>query len=169
MEVSMSQPDGHRERIRAEATTWLTKLLEHPRLEGISKPTSIIGYLYIDGTPRQLITGRWEVNETSVSLAGSTSSQSVPVFTRLAILTGVANLCGIMTGPLMDRFTASLVREIQASTFQIHNLMVSSVVKPRRIAVDNTNCRIAAEVNGVWTLPGGAPVQVDETWITMNF
>lgn len=167
MDISMVPRNS--ETIRTEAIRWLDSLLVTPSLSGYYLPPSIRGYIYIDGAPRALVSGSWQVASDIVYLARN--GDGVPVMTKLAILTAIANMTRAIENniPLMEKISTRLVEEIKASTIAIHNLMIASPVRPNRLAIDQVNCRVAADMNGSWFLPGGAPIGVDNTWIIMDF
>lgn len=167
MDISIRHP--HPDTIKAESAKWLMSLLDTPGLSGQHLPSYIRGYIFIDGVPRALCSGSWQISSDLIYLARS--GDHVPMFTKLAILTAIGNMTGALDNnmALVEKLSTRLVAEIRASTMMIHGLMLTSAVKPTRLAVDQVNCRVAADLNGSWFLPGGAPVEVDNTWIIMDF
>lgn len=154
---------------KQEVTQWIINLLGRPQLDGHTKPASLSGHLYINNIAKLIGAGRWAIEETTIFVGGTSTSDSVPVFTRLAILAAIAKAVDIMAGPLVERFSTRLAEEIRKQTQQVYGLMLTSSIRPQRLAVDMANCLVATEINGQWSLPSGAPAEVTESWIIMNF
>lgn len=157
------------ESLKTTTTNWITSLLLDPNFSGADKPSSIKGYLYVNEVPMILQRGTWQITGDSIYLARTNSE--VPNMTKLAIITAIASMTGILQNNtvLVERISTRLVEEIRLSTLAVHKLMLASTARPTRLAIDNIGCRVAAEMDGTWFLPGGAPVEVDSTWIIMNF
>jgi hypothetical protein len=70
---------------------------------------------------------------------------------------------------VLNAISAKLVTLIRESTTSVYSSLVVSQITPKRLAVNLANCQVAAEINDRWALPGGAPAEVDASWITMDF
>lgn len=167
MEISIKPPDPdvHKPVI----TDFLNRVLDHPLFYGPSKPLAIRGYLWINGAPRLLSDGSWQIGADAIYL--SRPSEHVDQFTKLSIITGIASFTGVLEGnlELVQKISTRLTGLIRDHTQVVHSLMVSSTVKPSKLAVNQSTCQVAANINDGWFLPGGAPVEVDESWIIMDF
>ena len=152
----------------ALAKGWLQRILAQPSLGGIEFPRELKGYIYVDNVPHQLTRGSWSIRDQCVYLA--TSSTSVDPLTRLGILTTVANMYDAITDPvIVELITTRLCSAISESVRSVYHGFVRGTQAPSRLAIDQTNARVAAEMNGSWFLTSGAPVTVDNTWIIMDF
>ena len=155
--------------IKDETSKWLLALLGRANLDGVSKPVSLTGHVYINNAPKLYLAGRWQLDDSFIHLAGTTSDQNISSFSRLAILAAIAKSTGVMEGPLVERFSVRLAEEIRKQTQQVYGLIVSATQTPQRMAIDPVGCQVATEINGRWTLQSGATVEVGESWIIMNF
>ncbi len=152
----------------ATAKIWLQRTLATPSLTGHEFPRELRGYLYIDNVPHFLQRGSWAIGDGTIYLAGS--STSIDPLTRLAVLTTVANMYDAVTDPtIVELITTRLVNAISESVRTIYHGFIRGTQAPSRLAVDQANARVAAEMNGSWFLTSGAPVTVDSTWIVMDF
>lgn len=167
MRFSVSHPD--KEALKGITIPFLTRVLDAPTLGGIELPGGIRGYIYVDGRARHLVNGNWEVQDDVIYLARGTTR--LDPFTKLGILGAIASLTGAVDEQvIIDKLSARLVQAIQESTVGIYaSLLRVEAGRPTRLAIDQANCRVAAELNGAWHLSSGAPVEVDDTWIIMDF
>ena len=166
MDISLVPPN--RPELTSVTVTWLRRLLETPSLSGVDLPTGIKGYIYINQIPMALVRGTWSISDDCIYLART--SGSVDSLTKLGILAAVASLSYARENPgIVELFATRMVEEIKKLTRVIHNHLVVSPTRPSRLAIDQVNCRVAAELNGAWFLPGGTPVEVDNTWIIMDY
>jgi len=150
------------------AKNWLARILNTPLLEGAELPREIKGYIYINNIPLDLKRGSWVI-DGSTCYVGS-SSPTVEPLSRLAIITCIANLTGAIDDPaIVSLIERKLLTTISDSVRTVYHGFVKSTVNPSRLAIDQTNNRIAAELNGGWYLTSGSPVEVDHTWIVMDF
>ena len=167
MHISL-QPQNPEARL-ANAKPWLTRILTSPTLSGYELPRDLKGYIYIDDIPYQLARGSWQSDGSGVMYVGGTSSQIEPL-TRLAIISCIANLTGAIDDPAIVRLIeAKLVTTISDSIRTVYHGFVRSDQSPSRLAIDNVNSRVAAEIGGRWLLTSGAPAEVNETWTVMDF
>jgi hypothetical protein len=58
---------------------------------------------------------------------------------------------------------------MKEETIGVYNSVIRASNRPSRIALDQTNGRVAAEIKGTWLLTSGAPAEVDDKWIIMDF
>ena len=152
----------------ASAKTWLQRILAQPSLGGIEFPRELKGYIYVDNVAHQLTRGTWTISDQCVYLAGT--STNVDPLTRLGVLTTVANMYDAITDPaIVELITTRLCSAISESVRSVYHGFVRGTQAPSRLAVDQANARVAAEMNGSWFLTSGAPVTVDNTWIIMDF
>ena len=166
MQISTQIPDNTI-RLR-DATLWLTRILDSPTLSGVDLPGTIKGYIYIDRVPHNLHYGTWTMDGTTLYLARSAAN--IEPLTRLAILACIANMTGANENPVIaEKLSTRLVQAVSESVRSVYNGLVTSINKPSRLAIDHVNCRVAAEMNGAWFTTSGVPVEVDSTWIVMDF
>lgn len=148
--------------------TWLRRLLETPSLSGHDLPNHVRGIIYIDQVPMYLTRGSWQISEDHIYLART--SGAVDSLTKLGVLAVVASLTHAKENPaIVELFSTRLVEEIKNLSRIVHSHLVTSPTRPTRLAIDQVNCRVAAEINGAWFLPGGTPIEVNESWIIMDF
>lgn len=167
MQVSMQHPD--RPALKAVAIPFLTRILDAPTLGGVELPAGVKGYVYIDGRPRALANGSWELQDDIVYLARS--GARVDPFMKLGILGAVANMTGAIEDPaIVSKLSGRLAQAVQESTVSTYGaIMRVDSARPTRIAIDQPGARVAAELHGAWHLSSGAPVEVDDKWIIMDF
>lgn len=166
MRISL-QPNDPAPRL-ASAKAWLTRILSTPTLSGVDLPRDIKGYIYINDVPHQLARGAWVIGD-GLCYIGNTN-ENVDPLTRLAVLTCIANMTGAIADPaIVALIEGKLVSTISDSVCSVYHGFMRSTVNPSRLAIDQFNNRIAAELNGGWYLTSGAPVEVDNTWIVMDF
>jgi hypothetical protein len=156
--------------IRAVATPWLHRLLDDPRMCGTVAPEQVRGYLYIQETPRQIAYGTWQVGVDAIYLPRAGNDPIVHPLTKLAIISAIAAMTGATSDPeLVTKITTKLVVLLKEEAIGTYANIVRSYHKPSRLAIDQENYQIAAEMDGRWLLPSGAPTEVGENWITMDF
>ena len=166
MQISAVPLDG--DSIRATAVRWLDVLLASPDLTGTTFPESIKYYLYVDGIPKRLIYGSWQVTGDHLYLPGR-SSQIEPL-TRLSILAAIAAITGASRTPsIVEKISQQLVTILNESTKTIYKSIITSPQAPSRLAIDQEHLLVAAEINNTWMLTSGAPVEVTDKWIIMDF
>lgn len=166
MRISL-QPNDPTSRL-ANAKAWLTRILSTPALNGVELPRDIKGYIYINDVPHTIARGTWQL-DGSTCFVGNTSEQVDPL-SRLAILTCIANMTGAIDDPaIVALIEGKLVSTISDSIRSVYHGFIKSTVNPNRLAIDQANNRIAAELNGGWYLTSGAPVEVNDSWIVMDF
>lgn len=166
MHISL-QPNDRTARLNS-TKAWLVHILNTETLSGIDLPRDIKGYVYINNEPHQLARGPWMIGD-GVCYVGNTSDQ-VESLTRLAVLTCIANMTDAINDPaIVALIEAKLVSTISDSVRSVYHGFIRSTAAPSRLAIDQTNNCIAAELNGGWFLTSGSPVEVDSTWIVMDF
>lgn len=166
MKISL-QPTDNTTRL-AHAMTWLTRLLEAPTLAGTDIPSSIRGYIYIDDIPHQISPGTWQISD-NIIYCGRNAGTVEPL-TKLAILTCIANMTGALENTaIADKITARLTQVITDSARSVYAGFIRATQRPSRLAVDQVNCRVAVYLNDGWFLTNGTPVEVNDTWIVMDF
>ena len=167
MRISSVAPDPtHR---ITTVTNWLLPILTTPTLIGRSFPTEAHCSIYVDGMSRLVMGGSWNVESTYI-YAPQEAASRVSLLDRLAILAAIAGATGAGQDPkIQEALATALVRMIRESAVSIHSSIVVSATPPTRMAINMNNAQLAAEVGGHWTLPGGAPVEVDNTWTTLDF
>ncbi len=166
MNISINHPDKNA--YKAVGVTWLQQVLDSPGLQGYELPTNIKGYIYINGMARLISPGSWEMNSDTVYMARSATP--IEPLTRLALLSAVANLTGAIEEPtIVEKITSRLEGIIQDSVKSVYAGFLRSAITPSRLAVNQVTCQVAVELNGAWALSNGTPVEVNESWITMNF
>ena len=166
MDISL-QPTDNTIRLR-DATQFLTRILDSPQLSGWNIPISIRGVLYINNTPRLIHQGSWQLDESTIYLAGSASL--VEPLTRIAILTAIANMTGAIENPtIVEKISARLSQAISEAVRSTYSGIVRSAQRPNRLAVNTALAQVAAEINGTWLTTSGAPVEVNNSWIIMDF
>lgn len=167
MIISVEGPS--KDAIRVLTIAWLTRVLSNNELQGVEKPHALHGYIYIDGTPRVLYGGAWQLNTDAIYLA-NISRNALDPFTKLGILAAVGHVGNAMDDPgVIEKFSGQLARILREGVATVYGNIVRSTRNVSRLAVDKDGCRIAAEMNGGWFLPNGLPVEVNDTWITMGF
>jgi len=166
MDITL-QPVDNTERM-TQAVTWLRRLLESPTYGGVEKPAIIVGYLYIDNIPHLLETGSWQIGDGHIYCARNSSS--VEPLTRLAILATIAHITGaIHNADIRNTLVTRISHEIANSTRTVFRGILQTPDPVSRIAIDQENLQVAAEIGGRWISPAGIPMEVKESWITMNF
>jgi hypothetical protein len=166
MHISLQPIDPTPRLVSAKA--WLTRILNTPLLSGVDLPRDIKGYIYINDVPHVINRGSWAIENTSLYVGGT--SDQVDPMSRLAILTCIANLTGAIADPaIVALIEGKLVSTISDSIRSVYHGFMKSTVNPSRLAIDQSNNRIAAELNGGWYLTSGAPVEVNDQWIVMDF
>jgi len=156
--------------VAAAATPWLHRLLDEPRMCGTGLPAVIRAYIYVSEQPHQLIYGSWQVAEGSIYLPRLAGDCTVHPLTKLAILAALASYTGATNdATLVTKITTRLVGLLKEEAMGTYSNVVRSYTTPSRLAIDQDNYQIAAELNGRWLLPSGAPVEVNDKWITMDF
>lgn len=153
---------------KARAVRYLSCLLDHPRLTGPTLPTEFNGLLWIDNVPKRVTGGYWEIMGNNIVIGAE--GANTPLIDRLAILSALSAMLGVSTDPVIQqKVMTALTRILQESTTTIYGALVASVARPNRLAINMSQCLVAAELNNAWFLPSGAPVEVTDSWITMNF
>ncbi len=166
MDISLVAPN--RPELTNTTVIWLRRLLEQPSLSGSDLPNGIRGYVYINQIPLALTRGSWTIDDNTIYLART--SGTVDSLTKLGILAVIAQLTHARENPgIIELFSTRMVEEIKNLTRVIHSHLIVSPTRPNRLAIDQVNCRVAAEINGAWFLPGGTPVEVDNSWIIMDY
>lgn len=166
MRISL-QPNDPAPRL-ASAKAWLTRILSTPTLSGVDLPRDLKGYIYINDVPHVLARGTWQLDGSTCFVGNA--SELVDPLSRLAILTCIANMTGAIDDPaIVALIEGKLVSTISDSIRSVYHGFVRSTVIPSRLAIDQSNNRIAAELNGGWYLTSGAPVEVNDSWIVMDF
>lgn len=161
------QPSDNTARLR-DATIFLTRILDSSTLSGWSIPSSIKGVIYINNTPRHLAQGSWQIDGSVVYVASS--SELVEPLTRIAILTAIANLTGVIENPaIVEKISTRLTQAISESVRSVYAGIVRSTQQPTRLAVNTVLAQVAAEINGSWFTTSGSPVEVNDSWIVMDF
>ena len=156
--------------IRESAITWLQDILNRPAFSGIYIPENIKGYIYVNNEPRLLKQGGWEINNGTGYIALARNPGLVDNFTKLGILSCIANMTGVMQDPsIIELFSQKLVVCVTEVVRNLHGNIIRSNIPPTRLAIDQANYLVAAELNGSWHLTSGAPVEVTESWIIMDF
>lgn len=166
MQITL-QPTDPAQRLNV-SKVWLQRILSHPTLSGYELPREVKGYIYINNSPRILQRGAWAISDDSVYIASH--GGIVEPLTKLAILGCVANLTGAINDPaITELFTTRLSRAIAESVSTVYHGLISTTQAPSQLAVDITGSRVAAKINDRWLLTSGAPVEVDASWIVMDF
>lgn len=124
--------------------------------------------MYVDGRPRWLTYGHWEIGGSVLYLPAP--GTNIAILDRLAILSAFASINGLMGDPEVQTLvTTRLCDLIKEATMNVYQTVIGATEPPRRLAVKSSTNQIASEIAGQWFLPGGSPVTVDDTWITMDF
>lgn len=166
MQVSSIPPN--QEAVTEAATRWLLRVLDDPNMCLSMLSSEIKGYLYIDGTPRTILYGSWQITSDSIYLprAGGT----VEPLSKLAILSAIASMTKASSNPvIVEKITQKLAILLNEATKSIYNSVITGTHRPSRLAIDLEGLQIAAELNNTWLLTNGAPAMVDDKWITMDF
>lgn len=151
-----------------EATNWLLGVLEDPSFTGSYPPRYLYTTIYINGLPYIIQAGRWSIGETAISLASP--NNSVDPLRRLAIISAIAGANKLGTIPeIVNALSKRLCKLIEDSTRSVSHNLINSRQAPTRIAVNMSDAKIAAEIAGQWFLPGGTPIEVTDSWTTMDF
>lgn len=167
MNITVEPPSAND--IRHSTVMWLSRVLSNNDLQGVEKPASLHGYIYIEGVARCIYGGGWQINSDCVYVA-NVSRNIIDPFTKLAILAAVGHVGNAMDDPVViEKFSGQLARIMREGVASVYGNMVRSTRNISRLAVDKDGCRIAAEMNGGWFLPNGAPVEVTNAWIIMGF
>ena len=163
------EPDDLLERKNA-TVIWLMRILEAPTLSGTELPSSIRMYLYIDGQYKHVSRGAWEINSDQIYLAKPSTSVSCTPYIKLGILAAIAHFTGASEDPrIIEKLSARLVETIKENTLNVYSSIVRAGKKPSYIAIDQANAKIAAQLDGKWLSPSGAPVEIDPSWVVMGF
>lgn len=153
----------------ATITNWMLPILASPTLTGRSFPTEAHCSIYVDNAAKLVMGGSWNI-ENSYIYVPQEAIGRVSLLDRLAVLAAIAGATGIGADQrIQDAIVTTLIRLIRESTVSLHSSLVVSAVPPTRLAINMTTAQLAANVAGRWTLTGGAPVEVDESWITLDF
>ena len=156
--------------VASAAIVWLNRLLDDPRLCGPNLPDYIRMHMYVNSTPRPVRFGTWQITDDTIYLPRAGSDSVVHPLTKLAILSAIASHTGaIRDAGLVTKITTKLGLLLKEEALGTYSNVVRSHHKPSRLAIDQDNFQIAAEMDGRWLLPSGAPVEVGDKWITMDF
>jgi hypothetical protein len=148
---------------------WMLPILASPNLTGRTFPTEAHCTIFVDGVSKVVMGGSWNLENNYVYLPQEAIGR-VSALDRLAIMAAIAGATGAGQDPRVhEALATNLVRLIRESATSIHSSIVVSTVPPTRLAINMADAKIAAEVAGRWTLPGGAPVEVDTSWTTLDF
>jgi hypothetical protein len=167
MQARASAPNQE-ERVRT-VSNWILPVLATPTLIGRNFPRDANCLIYIDNLPFTVVSGSWAMDGNFVYMAQEAPGR-IPLFDRLVLLAAMAAATGATQNELvLNAISTKLVAMIRESTTSVYSSLVVSQVTPKRLAVNLANCQVAAEINDRWALPGGAPAEVDASWITMDF
>lgn len=162
-----SQPQDNTIRLR-DATAFLTRILDSPSLSALSMPSSIRSIIYINNVGLTLMGGSWQIDGATIYLAGN--SATVEPLTRIGILTAIANFTGAIENPvIVEKISNRLVQAVSESIRSTYSGMIRATQRPSRLAINQVLAQVAAEINGQWFTTSGAPVEVNNSWITMDF
>ena len=163
---SMSENPADRVRVVSD---WMLAVLATPTLTGRSFPLEAYCTLYIDGVPKHTMAGSWNVDSSFLYLPQEAVGR-VPVFDRLAILAAIAAATGATANPrLGEAISAKLVALIKDGTMAVYSSIIGSTAPPQRLAINMDTSQLAAMMDGRWSYPSGAPAEVTDSWITMDF
>ena len=146
---------------------FLMDVLSRPRFSGPRWP-EVRSIIYIDGRATRIQAGTWEINAENVYLAGA--SEGVADLERLAVLSGIARLYRLTDDvELLDAFSTGITKAIQNTMAPLWGNLVESEAPPEKLAVNMKTGEVAALINKRWVKASGAPVEVDDSWIEMEF
>jgi len=154
--------------VTERVTRWLMPILESPILNGNSPPVEARCYIYVDGTPTMLVRGSWQISEGEIYMAGP--SRSVEPLTKLTILSAIASHHKCTENPVVaEKIVQRLVTLLAESARSVYGNIITSLHRPTRLAINQQELQVAAEINDSWVLTNGAPVAVNDQWIIMDF
>jgi len=154
--------------VTERVTRWLIPILESPTLDGGSPPTEARCYIYVDNHPVVIIRGAWQIAEGEIYMAGA--SRSVEPLTKLTILSAIASHHKCTEDPLVaEKIVQRLVVLLAESAKSVYGNIITSLHRPTRLAINQQELQVAAEINGSWILTNGAPIAVNDQWIIMDF
>jgi hypothetical protein len=166
MQITSVPPD--QAALTARAVTWLSTVLDDPNMNKNTFPPELKMYLYVDGTLRQVLGGTWQINADTIYLPNA--SRAVEPLTKLGVLAAIASATKASQDPvILAKITTRLVALLNEATVNVYGSIITSMQRPTRLAIDHENLQVAAEINERWLLTSGAPAEVTDKWITMDF
>ena len=168
MHISSRPRDREAQSIRAR--DWLLGVLNQPTLSGNGRsyPASLNTVIYIDETPRYVSNGYWAIASTGIQLP--TEAGNVSPLERLTILAALASVHGATAFPeVTSKIIERLVDTMRTTTLSVYENLIDATARPSRIAINERTFQVAAELEGHWILTSGAPIEVDDSWIIMDF
>jgi hypothetical protein len=131
-------------------------------------PFELRTYLYVDGGLHLVSGGPWQITGDAIYLPNA--SRAVEPLTKLGVLAAIASATKASQDPMiLEKITTRLVALLNEATVNVYGAIITSTQRPTRLAIDHENLQVAAEINERWLLTSGAPAEVTDKWITMDF
>lgn len=153
---------------RETAIAWIQPILADPNFTGRTFPTTLNSLLYVENQPSFVAQGVWTVVPGTIRLPGQ--NDGLGKLDKLSVLSALISTWGIQDAPGMtERVMTRLTEIIKETTLSVYSNIISATQRPSRMALNLNTYQIAAEMMDRWTLAGGAPIEVDDTWIILDF
>lgn len=156
--------------LKDRARTWLMDALSRPRFTMARYPAELYTSLYVGNTPYKVEHGYWLISGNTLSLPVDPGNENFPLLDRLCVLGALARRFEVHDhNDLRETIMAKLNECLKESALTVYSNVIAATSPPSRIALNSGNYQVAAELNGQWRLPSGAPVEVSsDSWITLD-
>lgn len=167
MQISSKHPNPE-ERTRI-AKEWLLPILSNPNLDGSRNiPSCLMLPLYVNGEIRLLKGGYWQMDSVYIFLP--LPSTNMHKLDKLSVLSAIAGAVGLTNDPaIQEKLIYRLTDIMKETSLTIYGNLVEATHHVSRLAIHPETCQVAAEVGGKWLTPSGAPMEVADSWIIMDF
>lgn len=122
----------------------------------------------VNGRPTYVTGGTWAYGDDYFYVGAD--SRNIGLLDRLAAIAAIAAVTGFGSDEkVANKIQEALCTVIQDGVKTVYSNLVASTAKPTRLAVNINTAQVAAMLDGKWYLTGGAPIEVDDSWTTMDF
>lgn len=153
---------------KRQALLWLSPILDGPELIGARFPSLLHTTIYIGDTAYWVTNGAWSIASSTLHLPSQ--SELITKLDRLSILSALASRWGISELPeIREKIMFRLGEVLKETALNVYVNTICATILPSRIAIHPATYQVAAQLNERWSLPSGAPAEVNASWITLDF